>query len=406
MTDAADDFDALFEQESAKRAAAVASPQAAELADDDLEGLFDQIAASRAAPAAAAAQEGGWEVPEPAAPKAGWEVPARPAASGGWETPAASAPPKRAAKAGWEVPEAPAADKPAAKAGWEVPEAAAADKPAAKAGWEVPEAAAASTPAAKAGWEVPQAAAADKPAAKAGWEVPVKPSPKAGWETPEAPAPSPAVAADPAPDGEAGDASDAGDKPMYERLGDIVRLMHDSLGELGYDKTLTQASTQMTAVQDRLEYVASLTEKAATTVLNTLDKGLPAQNALAQAARSMDARWGALFAGQLSVDEFKQLATDSRQFARTVSETSDEEKARLLEIMMAQDFQDITGQLITKVVALTKTVEHELAELLRDNAPAEARERLLPKQLMQGPSVPSIALDQDKVDNLLGNLGF
>jgi chemotaxis protein CheZ len=121
----------------------------------------------------------------------------------------------------------------------------------------------------------------------------------------------------------------------------------------------------------------------------------------------MDGRWTALFAGQLSLDEFKVLAGDSKQFAQTVAEATESEKARLLEIMMAQDFQDITGQLIKKVVAITKTVEHELAELLRDNAPPELREKLhKPVQLMTGPSVPSVALDQDNVDDLLADLGF
>ena len=76
--------------------------------------------------------------------------------------------------------------------------------------------------------------------------------------------------------------------------------------------------------------------------------------------------------------------------------------------MMAQDFQDITGQLIKKVVIITKTVEHELAELLRDNAPPALREKLAKPAaaLMQGPSVPSVALDQDNVDDLLADLGF
>ncbi len=201
---------------------------------------------------------------------------------------------------------------------------------------------------------------------------------------------------------------DPADKPMFERLGGIVRLLHDSLRELGYDKALTEASSQIVDAQDRLEYVASLTEQAANKVLNTLDEGMPAQDVLSKKAKDMDQRWAALFDGKLSLDEFKTLAGDSRQFAQTVSESTEAEKARLLEIMMAQDFQDITGQLIKKVVNITKTVENELAQLLRDNAPAEVREKLAqkPAPLMQGPSVPSVALDQDNVDDLLADLGF
>ena len=281
MTNAADDFDALFDEVSAQSAAAPApaAAPAAVIADDDFDALFDSVSASAAVPPAAA--------------------------------PVAAAP------------------------------------------------------------EAPPAAAAGVP-------------------------------------GEAADPVDQSDKPMFERLGGIVRLLHDSLRELGYDKALTEASSQIVDAQDRLEYVATLTEQAANKVLNTLDEGMPALDVLSKKAKDRDSRWSALFDGKLSLEEFKALAGDSRQFAQAVAEATEAEKARLLEIMMAQDFQDITGQLIKKVVNITKTVENELAQLLRDNAPAEVREKLAqkPVPLMQGPSVPSVALDQDNVDDLLADLGF
>ncbi|PHV23969.1 chemotaxis protein CheZ [Janthinobacterium sp. BJB446] len=290
MTNAADDFDALFDEVSAQSAAAAtpapaAAPAPAVIADDDFDALFDSVSASAAAPAAAAAA------------------------------------------------------------------------------------------------------------------APVAAAPAAAEATPVASAGAPGEAADPV---------DQSDKPMFERLGGIVRLLHDSLRELGYDKALTEASSQIVDAQDRLEYVATLTEQAANKVLNTLDEGMPAQDVLSKKAKDMDSRWTALFDGKLSLEEFKALAGDSRQFAQAVAEATEAEKARLLEIMMAQDFQDITGQLIKKVVNITKTVEHELAQLLRDNAPAEVREKLAqkPVPLMQGPSVPSVALDQDNVDDLLADLGF
>jgi chemotaxis protein CheZ len=222
-----------------------------------------------------------------------------------------------------------------------------------------------------------------------------------------APAAAPAATAAPV----AGDAAAEGGEHaegMFERLGGIVRLLHDSLRELGYDKALTEASTQIVDAQDRLEYVASLTEQAANKVLNTLDDGMPAQEVLSKQAKEMEERWSALFAGKLSIEDFKALAGDSRGFAAKVSAATEAEKARLLEIMMAQDFQDITGQLIKKVVAITKKVETELAQLLKDNAPADVREKIAQKEvsLMSGPSVPSEALNQDSVDDLLADLGF
>jgi chemotaxis protein CheZ len=215
-----------------------------------------------------------------------------------------------------------------------------------------------------------------------------------------------------APAGEADhDARDETGNPMFTRLGGIVRLLHDSLRELGYDRTLSTVATEITDAKDRLEYVASLTEQAANKVLNAIDIGMPAQDVLAKKAKEMDARWAALFDGRMSIDEFKMLAGDSRQFAATVAEATEAEKARLLEIMMAQDFQDITGQLIKKIVVITHTAEKELAQLLRDNAPAELKVAMQPAEpkpveLMNGPSLEGTAMAQDGVDDLLESLGF
>ena len=206
---------------------------------------------------------------------------------------------------------------------------------------------------------------------------------------------------------------DVSDKPMFERLGGIVRLLHDSLRELGYDRSLSDVASQITDAQGRLEYVATLTEQAANKVLNAIDIGMPEQDALSKTAKDIDARWGQLFDGKLSVEEFKTLANDSRQFSNKVVTVTEAEKARLLEIMMAQDFQDITGQLIKKIVTITHKAESELAQLLRDNAPpeikaalAEAKPADKPVELMNGPSAPTIAMVQDDVDDLLADLGF
>lgn len=193
-------------------------------------------------------------------------------------------------------------------------------------------------------------------------------------------------------------------KPIFDRLGGLVRMMHESMRELGYDRSLSDVASQISDAQGRLEYVATLTEQAANKVLNATDLGMPEQDVLAKNAKTMDARWENLFSGNMSVDEFKLLAADSKTFANTVISSTDAEKARLLEIMMAQDFQDLTGQLIKKVLIITQAVERELAQILIDNAPLELKEKAI--ELMEGPSVPHAALEQDDVDNLLDSLGF
>jgi len=194
--------------------------------------------------------------------------------------------------------------------------------------------------------------------------------------------------------------------PMFDRLGHIVRQLHDSLRELGYDRSLSDVVTEVTDAAGRLEYIATLTEQAANKVLNSIDEAMPVQDALIQTAKDVGGRWDQLFEGKLGLEEFKLLAQDSRRFAGTVADTGEAEKARLMEIMMAQDFQDITGQIIKKVVTITQKLERELAQLLIDNAPQSTREKEKVVDLMAGPAVPASALAQTDVDDLLADLGF
>ena len=196
--------------------------------------------------------------------------------------------------------------------------------------------------------------------------------------------------------------------PMFDQLGHIVRQLHDSLRELGYDRSLSDIASEVTDATDRLEYIATLTEQAANKVLNSTDEAMPVQDELIHIAKDVDARWAALFEGKLGVEDFKLLASDSRQFAATVVSAGEAEKARLMQIMMAQDFQDITGQIIKKVVTITQKLERELAQLLIDNAPHLDKEKEKEKvvDLMAGPAVPATAMAQTDVDDLLAGLGF
>lgn len=86
----------------------------------------------------------------------------------------------------------------------------------------------------------------------------------------------------------AGEQEDQSDKPMYERLGGIVRLLHDSMRELGYDRSLTDVAEQIGDAQSRLEHIATLTEQAANKVLNALDSGMPAQDRLQEQAKDIN----------------------------------------------------------------------------------------------------------------------
>ena len=197
---------------------------------------------------------------------------------------------------------------------------------------------------------------------------------------------------------------------MFNRIGHMARQLHDSLRELGYDKVLEDTAKQIPDARQRLTYIAQMTEQAASRVLNATDIAKPLQDELLAKSEAMAARWDRMFANQLSVDEFKALAADSRAYFHEAPGKIKATDAQLTEIMMAQDFQDLTGQVIKKVVEMVQGFEAQLLNVLIEAMPEE-RKAAAPEGLMNGPVVSAdgrtdVVTTQSQVDELLESLGF
>lgn len=197
---------------------------------------------------------------------------------------------------------------------------------------------------------------------------------------------------------------------IYAQIGQMTRKLHDALRELGYDKSLEKVADAIPDAKDRLGYIATLTANAAERVLNATDIARPIQDELQTQSASLSGRWDQLFANQLSVEEFKLLAEDTRRFLAQAPQQTAATNAQLLEIVMAQDFQDLTGQVIKKVMDMVKTLESELLTVLIEYLPAEKKVEL-GTDLLQGPVVnpdgrSDVVTNQQQVDDLLESLGF
>ena len=152
---------------------------------------------------------------------------------------------------------------------------------------------------------------------------------------------------------------------VFNQVGLMARQLHDTLGALGYDKLLEKTVSALPDAKDRLTYIANLTEQAACRVLNATDIAKPLQDELESGSLLLSAKWEALFANRMSVEEFKLLAAETRIFVKkAVPLRTAATKEQLMEIMMAQDFQDLTGQVIKKVVALAQDLESQLMSVL------------------------------------------
>lgn len=194
---------------------------------------------------------------------------------------------------------------------------------------------------------------------------------------------------------------------MYKGLGHVVRALHDALTWVGADEILAEASNEFPSARERLNHVAILTEKAANAVLSTVETTLPLQQATTKSADSLLSQWDETALNDLSKEDLLELAAKTRNFiSETRNTTSVTEKA-LSDIMMAQDFQDLTGQLIKKVVSLLERTETDLLGLLISGAPDGAISSKKKDDLLAGPgAVGGVQLNQENVDDLLSDLGF
>ena len=213
----------------------------------------------------------------------------------------------------------------------------------------------------------------------------------------------------------AGGASSAGDEgkspdKVINKIGHMARSLHDTLRELGYDKNLERAASSIPDARDRLNYVATMTEKAAERVLNATDAAQPVVEKIEIESQRLAREWQKLFDKQLDVEQFKSLARQTHAFLADVPKQTKATNAYLMEIMMAQDFQDLTGQVIKKIVAVTQQMEQQLLELLIENPPSTANPDAY-AGMLNGPVINAagrtdVVTSQDQVDELLGSLGF
>jgi chemotaxis protein CheZ len=197
---------------------------------------------------------------------------------------------------------------------------------------------------------------------------------------------------------------------VLSRIGHMTRTLHDSLRGLGLDKLIEKAASDIPDARDRLDYVARLSEQAARRVLDATDAAGPLQDAIDNRASELALGWQELLEGKASEAEWRALAAKTVANLEQTRSAANATKAHLMDIMMAQDFQDLTGQVIGKVTSIAQSLEQQLVEVLVDFAPAEIR-RERDNGLLNGPQIKpqgntEVVANQGQVDDLLDSLGF
>ena len=143
---------------------------------------------------------------------------------------------------------------------------------------------------------------------------------------------------------------DAAAHDIISRIGSLTRMLRDSLRELGLDKAIADAAEAIPDARDRLDYVVQMTAQAADRALNCVEAAQPHQDKMEAGATQLKGRWDEWFENPIELGDARELVTDTRAFLTAVPEHTAFTNKQLLEIMMAQDFQDLTGQVIKRMM--------------------------------------------------------
>ncbi|NRR29750.1 protein phosphatase CheZ [Oxalobacteraceae bacterium] len=196
---------------------------------------------------------------------------------------------------------------------------------------------------------------------------------------------------------------------FLSRIGHMTRALHENLRGLGLDKLIEKAAADMPDARDRLEYVARLSEEAAEKVLNATDAAGPLQDQISADAKELSSSWQMLLDSSASEEEWRALAQQTIATLGATGAGTSTTKGHLMDIMMAQDFQDLTGQVIKRVTSIAQNLEKQLVQMLIDYAPEQLKKES-DNGLLNGPQIDKsgegVVADQGQVDDLLDSLGF
>ena len=200
---------------------------------------------------------------------------------------------------------------------------------------------------------------------------------------------------------------------LFQELGQMTRELHESIVSFRMDTRISGlAETDIPDAKERLEHVISMTEESADKTLESIEKILPVSDELMNKLTTLSDSWALFRKKSMSIDDFKVMALQVDQFFLESNDALSDVQRGLNEILMAQGFQDLTGQIIRRVITLVDEIESNLVELIRVQG-----EQIIPvdesssEPELAGPQIPGMETEtavtsQDEVDDLLASLGF
>jgi chemotaxis protein CheZ len=199
---------------------------------------------------------------------------------------------------------------------------------------------------------------------------------------------------------------------IFQEIGHITRELHDTLSGFQNDERLVLLTKcEIPDAKQRLNYVLNMTDQAARRTLTAVEESIPLNQAIGQRASDLQLEWARFTRRQMEPAEFRALSHRLNEFLGITQDDTSRIHARLMDVLMAQEFQDLTGQVIHRVIHLVQEMEHSLVDLIKFSSKNGAVCPVEIKKGLEGPQInpsarPDVVSSQDEVDDLLSSLGF
>lgn len=189
-----------------------------------------------------------------------------------------------------------------------------------------------------------------------------------------------------------------------EKIGLATARLHRILKELGHTRHLEKSASTMPDARERLSFIDRSMHEASEKTISAVEASLPLTSANRAICSDLSMRLADADFGKKN--EALVMETISKLGEIAMAEES--VRHNLMQIMEAQEFRDVAGQMVNKIVDAAVEIENILLDILKEYAPNAKDSLISTEGLTAGPGhkTKDSVNGQDEVDDLLASLGL
>lgn len=188
-----------------------------------------------------------------------------------------------------------------------------------------------------------------------------------------------------------------------KKIGLATTKLHRLLKELGHTRNLEKSASTMPDARDRLSFIDKSMHESSERTINAVEASMPLTNHSHAACKAL--------ASRLSSARFSEHGELIEETISQLGEIAASENIihhNLMQIMEAQEFRDVAGQMVNKIVKAAVEIESILLDILKEYATDTKDSLISTEGLTAGPGLKTrdSVKGQDEVDDLLASMGF